>query len=811
MTSLLRDARFAVRLLRKNPGFTAVALLALALGIAATTAIFSVIYTTFLEPLPYRDANQLVMVWSRYKGFRNLTSPGDFTDWKHRATAFEDLQAWSSDSVNISTGSRPENVEAGFATPGFLAMLGYGHPLALGRSFLSEEATPGKENVVILTHSLWVERFARDPHIIGRQVRIDTNSFTVVGVLAAGPADRQQNRLWLPLAFTPEMMNHQARWLLVIGRLGRATTVDQANVNMAAVMRDLADEAPGSNAGWSAGVEPFRNNFLSDRTKSGLWLLFGAVVFVLLIASVNTANLLLARGSARQRELAVRSSLGASRGTLVRQLLVESLVLAALGGALGVGLASALMRAVVALMPAFTLPSESEIRLNVSVLLFALGASALAGILFGSIPAWRASRASMADALKQAGCVADRASHRLRQGLVIVELALALTLLAGGGVAIHSLLTMANVDLGLRPEKLLTFSLPLTGSRLASRAQMAEFYGQLADKVRAVPGVTAAAVSTGIPLQGRGSWFGLPFQVAGSPPVEPGSGPPAGFNMVSADYFRTFGIRMVRGRAFSDHDRDGSPPVAVVNTEFARRYLSGRDPLSQRLVIAEPIPFAGGRGPMIERQIVGVYRDVRNAGPNEEVLPEIDVPFAQCPWPQVTMAVRTSGESATAVRPIAAAVEAMDPDLPMADIKTMEQVVATSTANERFNTFLFGSFAGAALLLATIGVYGVMCFAVARRRQEIALRMALGASRSRVVQMVVLEGMTTAAVGALLGLIGAYAMSRTMHTLFYGVAGLDLVALSVVITILLGAALVACLVPALRAASVDPLSVLRAE
>jgi putative ABC transport system permease protein len=809
VTNVLRDARHGLRLLRKNPGFTAVAVLALALGIAANTAIFSVVYATHLEPLPYRDADRLVMVWSHREGNRNPVAPADFVDWKRQATVFEDLNAWNGRDVNLAADDRPELILACLATPGFLGMLGYGQPLARGRNFLEEEGTAGRDQVAILSHRLWQERFGGDTGIIGRQVRIDTRPHTVVGVLAAGPADHNMCRLWLPFAFTAEQLRRDNRWLHVMGRLKTGVTLQRANADMAGVTRGLAATYPATNAGWMASVEPFRNNFVSDDTKTALWLLVGAVAFVLLIACANVANLLLARGTARQRELAVRASLGASRAAIVRQFITESLVLALLGGALGVALAYALVHVIVALMPPFTLPTEVDVRLSVPVLLFTLAACTLSGILFGGVPAWQAARADLVENLKEGGRAVSAGRHRLRRALVVLEFALALTLLTGGGLAIHGFFRLASVDLGLRPERLLTFFLPVSQGRLAGSERAGAFYGELLDRVAAVPGVVSASVSTSVPLRGGG--FGVPFSIAGRQVADRSRLPPASLNIVSPDYFTTLGIRITTGRVFTDQDRAGALPVAIVNEAFVKRYLPGVDPLTQRVVLEEDAPGTEEREPEIERQIVGVYADVRHAGPQNESFPEINVPFWQVPWPRANMAVRTAGDPTAVQQGIAATIRSMDPDLPMGNVKTMEQIVSERMAADRFNMALFASFAAVALVLAAVGIYGVMAFAVAQRTREIGVRMALGAARGRVLGDVLREGMTTALIGTLLGSAGAYGVGRAMQGMVYGVGALDPAAFAAVALTLLGAALVACLVPARRAASVDPMVAFRQE
>lgn len=809
MANILRDARIGLRLLWKNPGFTTVAVLTLALGIGATTAIFSVIYATFLEPLPYRDAERLVMVWSHYDGQRNPVSPGDFLEWKRQATVFDDLQAWSFTNVNIATDDRPEQVGAAPSTTGYLSMQGYGLPLTLGRTFLDEEGTVGRDRVVILTHRLWQERFGGDPDIIGRQIRIDDEPHTVVGVLGAGPADLNQAQIRLPLAFTPEQrMNHGERWLTVMGRLKPGVTIEQANQNLAAITHRLAAASPASNTGWSASVEPFRNNFLSDDTKRGLWLLLGAVAFVLLIACANVANLLLARGTARQRELAVRAAIGASRAAIVRQLITESLVLALIGGALGVALASGLLGVVIALMPPYMLPTEADVRLNVPVLLFTLAACGLSGVLFGCAPAWQAARTNLHDTLKEGGRAIGGGGQRLRRVLVAAEFALALTLLAGGGLAIQSLFTLANADLGFHTERLLTFFLPVPDGRLTNAEQIDGFYRQLIERVDPLPGVVSASVSTGMPVWGG---FNLSFEIAGRPAPDPSARPNARFNMVSAAYFETLGIRITRGRAFTERDRDDTLRVAIVNETLARQLPPDVDPLTARLVTQHIVPGGAPPWPDIEWQVVGVSADVRNRGLKNDRQPEIHVPFSQSPWPRAMVAVRTAGEPTRVHQSLAAVIQSLDPDLPMADVKTMEQRVSESLASDRFNTVLFGSFALVALLLAAFGIYGVMAFAVAQRTHEIGLRMALGADRTQVLRQVLREGMTTAVIGTAVGSAGAFFADRTMRGLVYGIEELAPTAFIAVALTLLAAALLACIVPARRAAAVDPMVALRQE
>ena len=750
---LWRDLRYALRTLRRSPGFAAAAVLALALGIASNTAIFSVVHATFLAPLPYHDADRLVMVWSSNQGNRNATAAADFFEWRRRSSAFSDLHVTGMQMVNLAGGDRPEQMRAQAATPGLPGMMCLGHPLAMGRLFLEEEGTPGRDQVVILSHKLWQERFGGDPDVLGQAIRIDGKSFTVVGVLGKAPCDHLPWQLWIPRAFSPDQINRDFRNVLVMGRLKPGVSLDQANADMKIVADQLAREFPKSNAGWGARVEPLRNNFLNASTRTSLWMMLGAVGFVLLIACANVANLLLARGTARQRELAIRRALGASRRTIVRQLLTESVLLALVGGTLGVGLAAAAMRAILAVMPPGLLPSEVDVRLSVPVLLFTLTACVLSGVLFGLAPAWQAVHTDPNATLKETGLFRE-GRHLLRRTLVVAEFALALTLLTGGGLTIQSLINIARTDLGFRSEGVFTFYLPVEDDRLKDADAIDTFYRQFAERVSAVPSVTSVSYSSGMPA--GGAWNAVPFTIAGRAVEERSQRPSARFNQVSPDYFETLGIRMTRGRGFTEADRIGTVPVAIVNETFVKRYFPDVDPLTQRVVIDQFNPGVTNLGPGIERQIVGVSGDVRNLGPASESLPEIHVPFGQSTWARNWIAVRTAGDPLAVHQPIAAVVRSIDPDLPMVEVRTMDQLIATSTSRARFTTILFSAFAFVALLLAALGIYGVMAFAVAQRTHEIGLRIALGAGRSQVVGQVLRDGMWMALLGTIIGSAGAY-------------------------------------------------------
>jgi putative ABC transport system permease protein len=802
-----RDFRYAVRSFGRTPGFTAVALLALMLGIGANTAIFSVVYAVLLAPLPYPNPDQLVMVWSKINGHRARVSAGDYLDWKRQSTAFQSLGAWGGANFNLSISGRPEVIRARVTTPGLIDLQGI--RFSMGRDFLPEEGEVGKDHVAIMTHRLW-ERLGADPNIVGKQIRLNGEPYIVVGVFAPGMADRFESHLIVPLAFKPDQTTHDNHSLLVMGRLKPGVTLQQANADMDIVTRRLTEVYPTSNKGWGASVEILHHDFTSPDTIKGLWLLMGAVGFVLLIACVNVANLLLARGTVRQKEVAVRASLGARRSQLFSQFLTESVALALLGGALGVGLAWAMLKVILATLPPFSIPTEADVHLSVPVLFFSLAATFLAGVLCGCAPAWQFSRWNLSDALKESGRAGYGVGrHPLRRSLIVVEFALALTLLAGAGLALHSFWKLTRVDLGFRTDHILTFSLDIPSGRFSSTEQITAFYRQLLDKLHALPGVSSASTSTGMPL--RGTNFGMAFSIAGQPAGNLASRPAAGFTMVTPEYFSALGIQILKGRGFTEQDMAGSEPVAIVNETFARKYLSTLDPLAQRVVVAQVVPGAKKLGPPIEWHVVGIHRDVHNEGIRGKGSPEINVPFWQSPWPDAAIEVRTAGDPASMINSIAAVVQSVDPELGLQQARTMDQLVDESLAGDWFATIFLVAFAGMALLLAAIGIYGMMSFAVAQRTHEIGLRMALGAGRAQVLRLVLKEGLSLAIVGLLVGIGGTYFVGRIMKSILYGISAADPASAGAVIAVLLLSALFACYIPARRATRVDPMVALRAE
>ncbi len=807
MRTLIRNLRYSLRMLRKNPGLTAAVIATLMLGIGATTAIYTVIYAVLLAPLPYPEAGQLVMVWSKVGGGRNPMSAGDFLDWKEQSKAFQQLCAFTGGSFNLATQDQPEQLDGMLATPGWFTMQGI--PFLIGRDFLPEEGIPGKDHAIVLTYKLW-KRLGANRGILSQPIRINGEPYTVVGVLAPGLGDRFTFEMAAPLAFRPEQINHDYHWLLTMGRLKNGVTLQQAQADMDAVTAHIAAAYPASNKGWGASVEPLKNDFLPPERIHNLWLLLGAVGFVLVIACVNIANLLLAKGAARRREIAIRSSVGATRWQVFGQFLTESVVLALIGGGLGIALGMALLRAILSIVPEGILPSEANLQLDLHVLAVALAATTLAGLLFGSAPAWYASRVDPGESLKDGGrSGTGSGSHKLRRGLIVGEFALALSLLAGAGLAIHSFWNLTRVDLGVRTDHVLTFGLNQPKGRFADPMQMNVYNQQMLSALRSVPGVSDAATVTGMPLRYHSD--GMPFTVVGGPTYDdPSQRPDAGFQSVSPDYFKAFGIQLLKGRAFNDQDTASSVRVAIVNEEFASRYLKGMDPFRQRLSIEQIIPGQPKLGPAVEWQIVGIIHNVRY-GDFRGDDPEIDVPFTQSLSPNVTIGVRTAEDPAAMTRTIAAAVHSVDPQIALARVRTMDQVKEESFGEDRYTMVLFACFAGVALLLAAVGIYGLMAYAVSQRTQEIGLRLALGSGKQRVIRLILKEASLLAVIGLGIGLAGSVLVGRTMRTTLYGVAAMDFFVTVSVAIILLFTALFASYLPARRAASIDPMQALRTD
>jgi len=805
---LPQNLMYAMRVLKNKPGFTAIAILTLALGIGSTTAIFSVVYATLFESMPYPKPDQLVMVWSKVNQRRNSVSVADYLEWKRRTASFQYLEAWGGATFNVSTADRPEEIQAALMTPGFFRMTG--RPILLGRDFLPEEGEVGKDRVVMMSHRIWSQYFGSDPNIVGRQIRMNGEPYTVIGVTQPGMQDRTPSQLWLPLAFRPEQINHQSHSILVMGRLKDGVSIEQANGELRSITQELAVEFPASNANWEASVEPLQNNFIPDTTIKNLWLLLGAVSFLLLIACVNLANLTLARSATRQREVAIRAALGASRAQLFYQFMTESLVLSVAGGALGVLFGRLIIDGILAILPFQMLPSEADVRISIPVLGFTVCSSILAGLLFGCAPAMQASRVDLSEALKQGVRFGTWIGGRnFRRLLVVVEFAIALTLLASGGLALRSFWNLTSLDLGVQTDHVLTFNLPVQQARFDKPEKIAPYFRQLLEKVEQVPGVQSVAVTTGIPLRGSGSNRG--FRIAGRP-VDPDARQSSGFQMVTPGYFDAFRIRLIDGRQFNDQDTENTSKVAMINEAFAARFFTDGNPIGERIITRQPVNGSFQQVHEIEWTIVGIFHNTRNGDQlRGGDYPVIYVPFWQNPSPRASMAVRTINKPESLTNSLAATINTFDPDLPLAGVKTLDQILNESLSFDRFGAVLYGTFAAVALLLAAIGIYGVMSFGVAQRTREFGIRMALGAGGRRILRSVLEEGMLLAFLGLTLGMGCTYFVGRAMKSMLFGVAAFDFVAFGAVAIVLLATAMLACYIPARRASRVDPMISLRAE
>jgi putative ABC transport system permease protein len=803
-----RDFRFGLRMLANKPGFALVAVLALALGIGPNTALFSVVYSAFFDSTGYPEADRLMTLSYQRNGGDTIwpgIAPGDILEYQHENTVFEPLSAFARRAVVYSGGEGTASIEVGAATPGHISKTA-GLRMVLGRDFLPEEAEPGKNGVVILSHRFWKSEFAGDPGVIGRQIRLGgTAPHTIIGVMPVSHAfDGNDYPMWLPLRID---MNVHPQYGLgmstVWGRLKPGVSRAQAASEMSRIAQNLASAYPATNKSLSLKVEPVRSAWVPAKTKTTIWLLAGAAAFVLLIACANLASLMLARGTARQREIAIRASLGASGGRLFVQLLIESLIVAGAGCVLGGALGWALIRILVTQLPAASLLAGTEPRLSAPVLLFTAAVAVFAGALSGSVPAWHAARENLDGALKMgAGAGSGRRHLRLRRALVVSEFAAAMTLLAGASLCVHSLWSKAGGDLGMdKPENILVFGYG-SFDRMANREQAITFGRDVLAAIRTVPGVQRATASTFLPLVS----VNVPFKLIGQANEVQSRGTIVD---VGSQYFETYGIQVKKGRSIDDRDRDGAEPVAMVNEELARRFLPNQDPLVQYLELEQ---LGGGRV-TVRRRIVGVYHTVkRPAGQAGAIAPEIAVPIEQGSVGfGGAFAVRTSGNPLSLGKPIAQALRQLAPEIQMTNVTTLDKMAADKVARERAYAILFGLLAGLALLLAGVGIYGVMSFVVAQRTKEIGLRMALGAAPGRVIALILKEGMLLAAVGLGLGLLGANFAGRILQTVLNDAPAFDYRAFGAASALLLLSALAACCVPALRASRVAPIDSLRQE
>ena len=805
---LVRDVRFGLRQLRKNPGFTAVAVLTLALGIGMNTAIFSVVYAVLLRPYPYNDPDRLVIVWEQNpsRGWTtNIVSPANFNDWRKQNRVFTDMSAVDPTTFNLTGDGEPVEIGGEQVTANLLSLLGV-QPIQ-GRGFQPEDERPGSPPVALVSYGLWQRRYGGDPGLIRRAISLDGKTYPVVGIMSPGFSDdyttffKTNTQIWisgLDLS-DPGRTNHR---FLALARLKPGVTVSQAQSEMDSIASRIELEYP-DNKGW--GVEVIRLRDQAVRYVSlGLKVLMGAVSFVLLIACVNLANLLLSRNASREREIAIRAAMGAGRARVVGQLLTESALLAAFGGALGLLLAHWGIDSLLVLAPADT-PGIGSVGLNTQVLGFTLLITMATGLLFGLVPALGMSRPDLSACLKESGRASSegRRSHRARRFLVAAEVAMAFILVIGATLMLRTLIRLSHFDLGFKPDHAVTMRTPLRGPLYKSHRDEARFFEQLLVRVEALPGVQSASVASGLPLVNHA---GMSFVTEDNPNPDPGQMPDANYLVIAPHYFRAMGIPLKEGRPFSHVDTEKSQPVVIVNQELARRYWPGQDPIGKRLRTG-----TGDGFPWLT--VAGVAANVRTTGPDNDFEPELYIPCSQPPWllsPRL-LVIRTTIDPLAAVPSIRREVSALNRNLPVSDIRTLDQIAGEPAAQRQFIMVLLGIFAGLALILASIGIYGILAYSVARRTHEIGIRMALGAARADVLRLVLAQGSEFVLYGVMAGFTGAMLLTRFLKSLLFEVKPIDPATFIIVTALLALVALLACYIPAWRATKVDPVVALRCE
>jgi putative ABC transport system permease protein len=806
---LLQDVRYGCRVLRRSPGFTIIAVLALALGIGATSVIFSVIDAVILKPLPYRDPQRLVQLWMRFTGIgipndQNWVSAPEFMDLQQNHS-FEQLAAIDDASVNVSIGGLPERIPAAVVSPSFFPLLGV--QAQVGRVFLPEEGRLGRQRVVLLSDGLWRRRFGADPAVLGRSLVMNEQSYRIVGVLPRGFHFSQDAEMWTPLAFTANDLspdNRGSHGLRVIARIKPGLSLEQARADMAVVSQRIIDQNPKypyKFYHFGVIVVPLLEQQIGD-IKLALWIMMGAVALVLLIACGNVANLLLARASGRQREMAVRQALGVGRWRLTRQLLTESLLLALAGGAAGWLLAYGALRVLVAAAAA-SFPRVAGTHMDLRVLIFTVLVSLATGILFGLAPAFHSAGASPA-ALKE-GRRASGGTHRIRGALVVAELALSLVLLAGSGLLIRSFLRLQEVDAGFRTEGVLTMRISLPESNYPKPEQTRAFYHELLDGVRRLPGVDAAGAVTGLPLDETG-WSGTATIDTQAVPAKETS-PEVDQRPVTPGYFQAMGIALVRGRYFDARDNESGAPVAIVDETLARTYWPHQEAIGQRLKTGD----RDSKSPW--RTVIGVVRHVRYRTLEAPSRVEFYWPYDQTPFAldSMSLAIHTAADPRLLAAAVQKQVQALDPDQPVYHIRTLHELMADSLARRRLSMLMLAIFAGVALLLAAVGIYGVMSYAVTQRARELGIRMALGARGTNILWLVLGESLWLTALGVGIGLAASLWLTRLLSTLLFNVTATDPLTYLLVALFLAAIAQLASFLPAWRATTLDPVAALRQE
>ncbi|HKE57002.1 MAG TPA: ABC transporter permease [Pyrinomonadaceae bacterium] len=806
MDTFLKDIRYAVRNLVRRPGFTVIAVVTLGLGIGANTAIFSAINALLLKPLPLPEPDRVVAIWDKAPSrgvVHNEVSMANYLDWRAQSQSYEHLALYRWWSTNLTGVESPERIQGFLVTANFLDALGM-KPL-MGRNFTTEENQPGKDLVAIITYSLWQRRFGGDPNILNKTIKLNSLTRTVIGVMPERFNFPKGAEVYAPLPITPEMTGQRDfHSYYVVGKLKPGASPQSAQAEIDNIMATLEKEYPNTNTGLGANVYPIVKDTVRQY-DTALWIMLGAVGFVLLIACANVANLMLARATGRQKEIALRAALGASRWRIIRQLLSESLIVALLGGVLGTLIGFWGIDALRAANPgdaAKFAPGWYQLGLNFPVLVFTLGLSVLSGLVFGLAPAWQTSKPNLNDALKEGGRQTGGGSHRLRSSLVVFEVALSLVLLVGAGLLFRSFLTLVKTDAGFNPDNILTMNLILPGAKYKEEAQRFAFYNDLLQRVQHLPGIESAAFVNYLPLGGANSSDN--YLVEGAPEPPPGKENDGRYRVCTPDYFQTMGIRLRSGRGFTEQDKAGTPPVVIVNEALARKHWPNQEAVGKRIRFYGPLDKA----PWIE--VVGVVQDVKHEL-DLPVTPEFYLPHAQDSWNAMILVAKTRVEPTSLAPQIRQQVWAIDKDQPVFDVFTMQQVRSMSVTLQSFSSVMLAIFAAVALVLAAVGIYGVMAYAVTQRTHEIGIRMALGARGSDVVKLIVRQGMVLAITGVVLGVAGSLALTRFMAKLLVGVEPTDPLTFAAVSFCLLAAALLACYLPARRATKVDPLVALRYE